>query len=370
MTSQLSQYSIQQAHSKCSFTSVVIGLTYVYVSIIFFRYVTLCSEHRIWERQNFLKIAQIFLRGLTPKIFVPLSVGVEWEKGGPIVGSFYCWIDWLKSAGEGAQSSEHRLVGVKCYCRVWLFQQSSDPVWSLVILIQSRVRLSPPLYTWSLFWSVSEKCVFELGLQVDVGFLWGVNVDNPLFSLLLAPLSSSLLLPLFFPPSSTSFSFPEFALIKGNDLPGCWRRSLRGCDLWLSCELTQATGSSSLSPLSLECTLFPLFPQWRPFQGHSVERESSCWDHLDGICDWTQLVSVWALRFYWVGLGIYSSCGHPEQASYVSSLAYETSRWPLWSGLPLLALCVWGPFYEPTELSINTRISLNFPTYMSLVAKA
>lgn len=52
---------------------------------------------------------------------------------------------------------------------------------------------------------------------------------------------------------------------------------------------TQKMRNFSLPPLSLECMLGLPFSQGSCFQEHSFERIMCCWDHLDCICDWTQL---------------------------------------------------------------------------------
>ena len=39
-------------------------------------------------------------------------------------------------------------------------------------------------------------------------------------------------------------------------------------------------------------------PQWSRFQGHSLERVR-CWNHLDSICDWTQLRPLYKLVRFW-----------------------------------------------------------------------
>lgn len=51
---------------------------------------------------------------------------------------------------------------------------------------------------------------------------------------------------------------------------------------------TQDMRGSSPSLLPLKCTFCSPFPELGPFQGCSLERIVCCWDHLDGINDWTQ----------------------------------------------------------------------------------
>lgn len=59
----------------------------------------------------------------------------------------------------------------------------------------------------------------------------------------------------------------------------CWRRWSVGCDHW-SLSQTQAT-----IPLSLECTLCLLLPQWELSQGKHLEEVRCCWDHLNSVPD-------------------------------------------------------------------------------------
>lgn len=107
-----------------------------------------------------------------------------------------------------------------------------------------------------------------------------------------------------------------------SDWPMSWTWAVRG----------------SAPPLlpSPEHTFCPPFLQREQFQGHSLERVSCCWDHLDSVRDWTQLRPLYnLLRFWRVGAEIYLSCGHSRWASYVSSLAYYMCHLPIWSRLPL-----------------------------------
>lgn len=77
----------------------------------------------------------------------------------------------------------------------------------------------------------------------------------------------------------------------------------------------------------------------------------SCWDHLDWICDWTQLRSLCKLSgFWWVAAEIYASSNCPRQALYVGSFAYSTCYLPLWSDL-LLSLV--SPFSLCMEASFR-----------------
>ena len=49
-----------------------------------------------------------------------------------------------------------------------------------------------------------------------------------------------------------------------------WRRSSRGCGHWLTYNLD--LGNQNLLILSLEGVLCLLFPQWKLFEGHSLEK--------------------------------------------------------------------------------------------------
>lgn len=103
--------------------------------------------------------------------------------------------------------------------------------------------------------------------------------------------------------------------------------------------------------LSLECMFCPPFPQCELFQGHSLETVRCCWDHVDGICDWTKLRPLHKL----------STCGEWAQVSTClvvskTSLLYRFPyllNWHLliWSGPPLRSLHslhVRGPVCEQT----------------------
>ena len=69
--------------------------------------------------------------------------------------------------------------------------------------------------------------------------------------------------------------------------------SSRRCDCWLTCELDPTTGDFLPFPLSLDygSTCLP----W----SQSLEMLMYSWDHLGGICDWTQLTPLYKLlRFH------------------------------------------------------------------------
>lgn len=77
-------------------------------------------------------------------------------------------------------------------------------------------------------------------------------------------------------------------IVRASQRGECRRRSWRGCDCGLIQELN--TGHQKLFiPPSLKCTFCPPFPQGELFQGHSLERAVRCWDHQDGIHNWTYL---------------------------------------------------------------------------------
>lgn len=112
-------------------------------------------------------------------------------------------------------------------------------------------------------------------------------------------------------------------------LNGCWRRSPRGCDQ-LTCHLD--LGHQRLLNPSLPCP-------WNlpsasgshcgsQLQGRRLKRAMCCWDHLDGVQDWTVLRPLFRLLRFWRVGAIYSS-----QASYKSSLVYYTYHLPSWSCL-------------------------------------
>ena len=49
-------------------------------------------------------------------------------------------------------------------------------------------------------------------------------------------------------------------------------------------------------------------------------RALCCWHHLGHVCDWTQLKPLYTLLWFWRVCAETSSCHHPRQAWYVSSL--------------------------------------------------
>lgn len=126
-------------------------------------------------------------------------------------------------------------------------------------------------------------------------------LGSPLFFflLLLASLFSSLLLLGFFPPPLLCTSQNYRICTDERKWPARMLRKVVK-QMWPLVHLwaNPGSGGSSLSPLSLGCMLCSLFPEWEQFQGHSVERERCWWDHLNSICNWTQLVSVRTLRFW------------------------------------------------------------------------
>lgn len=57
----------------------------------------------------------------------------------------------------------------------------------------------------------------------------------------------------------------------------------------MTCELDIDNWKFLTSSLSLECVFWPSFQHWDNFQGCSLERAMSYWDHLNGGCDWTPI---------------------------------------------------------------------------------
>ena len=135
-----------------------------------------------------------------------------------------------------------------------------------------------------------------------------------------------------------------------------------------------AMGASPPSPLSLECFLHPFLSlmfspsplslEFSPhpshseshFQGHSLER-IMCWDHLDGIHEWTQLRPLYKLLVTWCGdlLILW-----PPKTYFVSKfLSYYNVHLLIWSGLPLcsVSLC---PLCYGDQLA-NELTELLFP---------
>lgn len=169
----------------------------VCICIYIFRSVTLFSEHRrCWKMlESFFDLLQRFLC-----LWVLGYSGIEEGWGLPL---FIYWLmDWLRSAGEVAQSSEHKMGGVKGYCRLWLFHQPSDPSWSLVTLVQPRMPLSSLVHL-----PCSDLCPGNVSLSWDFKLIWASSEEwifgeSSLFFFLLhlASFSSSLLLLGFFSP--------------------------------------------------------------------------------------------------------------------------------------------------------------------------
>lgn len=68
------------------------------------------------------------------------------------------------------------------------------------------------------------------------------------------------------------------------------------------------------------CSPLPCL-QWEQFSGLSLERTMCCWDYLEGIYYWTQLMPLYKLFRFWkedVVMCLY--CSHPSQPMYINRL--------------------------------------------------
>ena len=80
-----------------------------------------------------------------------------------------------------------------------------------------------------------------------------------------------------------------------------WRRSSRGHSHLLIHSWTLTMERFSPPLLSLKCTSCPLFPQLEPYSRKDIsflKRETCNFDHLDGICDWTQFTKDLSLNLH------------------------------------------------------------------------
>ena len=101
----------------------------------------------------------------------------------------------------------------------------------------------------------------------------------------------------------------------------CWRKFSRD----VIAGLTQALEAPYPCPWNVCSTCLCQF-QMLP-QGYNLEIIMCWWDHLDYICDWTQLSPLHKLfKILVVGMEIYSICDHLRLVFYVNSLVYQISH--------------------------------------------
>lgn len=132
----------------------------------------------------------------------------------------------------------------------------------------------------------------------------------------------------------------------------------------MTCELIQAVEG---------CSPLPCL-QWEQFSGLSLERTMCCWDYLEGIYDWTQLMPLYKLFRFWkedVVMCLY--CSHPRQPMYINKLpcslnlpATDLEEPAFLSGLSLPS--VYGVQVKPTIIhSISSSFfkkKLKFAEYL------
>lgn len=86
--------------------------------------------------------------------------------------------------------------------------------------------------------------------------------------------------------------------------------------------------------LCLRALTCPPFPQWAVPRMKLERTGCCCWDHLDRICDWTQLKPLHKLlRFWWAELKDLLILRMPMTRFYVNFLSYYTYHLSVWSGL-------------------------------------
>lgn len=116
-----------------------------------------------------------------------------------------------------------------------------------------------------------------------------------------------------------------------------WRRTSRKLD----CQLTHKLDLHNRRPFPhpvLGMYVLATVPIAKAVSGRSLKRVRCCWDHLDYGCEWTKLGPLYKqlLTFLEADVEIYSSCGCPRQAPYVSFLSYWNCH--LWSEVVCLFL--------------------------------
>lgn len=82
---------------------------------------------------------------------------------------------------------------------------------------------------------------------------------------------------------------------------------------------------SSRPPLSLKCTLYPLFSQPRLFQGCNPEKLTCCWNHLDRMNTW--LNPVKAFKTFKILAGGYRGIVVIQITSHVSFLVVKPATY-------------------------------------------
>lgn len=114
---------------------------------------------------------------------------------------------------------------------------------------------------------------------------------------------------------------------------------IKVCDRWLLWKLKLGYWKFlTVSPI-LGMYFLPIVPTLGTIFNGTDLREPCFWDHLDGM-PWLNpvKVSLQTLRFWWLGVKIYSFFSQLRQASYTPSLAYCTCHLPTWSGLAFFLL--------------------------------
>lgn len=101
------------------------------------------------------------------------------------------------------------------------------------------------------------------------------------------------------PPQCTVLSLcSQSAPIPEINSPQVSKDVMGGCNAGWTPSWT--TGISLLTPpLSLEHAFCPLFPQWQPLQGRSLERVVGYISHLEGPCNRNPLRTVYKFLWFW-----------------------------------------------------------------------
>lgn len=154
---------------------------------------------------------------------------------------------------------------------------------------------------------------------------------------------------------STLDSFPIIVSLGG----GHWGDMNAG---WLA-RWTRAIRGSLPTPLSLECMLYPPFPQWELFQRHNLEKVRWCWDHLESISDWMQFRPLYKLLRFggWMQRSICLAAAQDKPCKFPRLFNQPPANLE-WSAsfFSLLSLPVRGPVWEPTASDAVFFIGLTF----------
>lgn len=99
------------------------------------------------------------------------------------------------------------------------------------------------------------------------------------------------------------------------------------------------------------------------FQGYSLERAMSCWDHLDWIHDWIQGRSPYKLLTFWWWVGRSIHLAALRQALYMSTLLIQPSTYQ--SGVVCLSSVSPCPPCKGANLQSNGDV-IEFSLYFEI----